>query len=137
MAYGFRRIGVVDSIPAAGVLPGTGAALLAYRAELGSVLEITAKATAPSAGTLTLLRWFPPPQPDAVSTVDPAGEWRPWREDSPIVVLASLGTVLVSGRYEQADDSIEYWLLMGSISYGGPSPVVVADAQCVYYRGRK
>ena len=43
---GFQRIGVVTTIPAAGVAPGTGTAAQALKVDLGQVLEITGRTRA-------------------------------------------------------------------------------------------
>jgi len=130
---GFAKIGIVSSVPAAGVKPGTGAAVDSLRVVLGNVLEITGK-NAAGACTLTLLRWFPPPQspvPDGFpgTNIDPTGEWRRWREDATISVGAMTD---FSGRYEFGHDSAEYWLLLES--HSGDAPSLTADAQGVYYR---
>lgn len=130
---GWRKIGVVASVPAAGVEPGTGAAALAFRADLGNVLEITAKNANAGASTLTLLRWFPPPAAPAepgTTTLNMSGEWREWAEDRPIVLRASATS---SGRYELPRDSLSYWLLL--VGNAGIVADVTADAQVSPYRG--
>ena len=131
--YGFLKIGVVDAVPAAGTKPGTGTAFDAYDAKLGNVLEITAVQTSGgTSATLTPLRWFPPPQDGVVSGINAAGEWRRWAEDRPINLDS--GGASVSGRYELPDESREYFLLL----LDSPSASTAsADAQSVYYRGRK
>lgn len=129
----FRKIGVVTSVPAAGVAPGTGAAVDAIKIDLGNVLEITG-ANAGGAGTAVLLRWIPPPQnpapPGFASTVNALGEWRKWREDAPMICAAG---DQFSGRYEVPRDSTEYWLLLAVNGDGTPN--LTADAQGVFYRG--
>lgn len=130
---GFQRIGVVTTIPAAGVAPGTGAAAQALEVNLGQVLEITGTNSG-GAGEAYLLRWFPPPQnpapPGFVSTLNAAGEWRKWREDVPMVCGAN---DTFSGRYDVARDSTEHWLLLAVPGDG--TPTLTADAQGVYFRG--
>lgn len=130
----FEKIGIVSAIPAAGTAPGSGAAADALRVIQGNVLEITGTYSSGAAGTLTLLRWFPPPRapvPDGFKgqNISALGEWRPWREDAPIQVAA--GPSFFSGRYEFGHDSAEYWLLLAALD----SPLnALADAQGVYYR---
>ena len=131
----FEKLGVVGSVPAPGTTPGTGDAADALRVVQGNVLVITGANPAGASGTLTLMRWFPPPRapvPDGFKgqNIDALGEWRPWREDAPIQVAA--GPSFFSGRYEFGHDSAEYWLLL---SGGGlAADDVTADAQGVYYR---
>lgn len=131
----FEKIGVVSSIPAAGTAPRSGAAADSLRVELGNVIEITGSYSSGTAGTLTLLRWFPPPRapvPDGFKgqNINALGEWRPWREDAPIKV--SSGPSFFSGRFEFAHDQAGDWLLL-SAAIDSPANVL-ADAQGAYYR---
>ncbi len=128
----FAKIGIVDTIPAAGVSPGTGEAAAALRVEMGNVLEITGENTGEDTGTLTLLRWHgpvPTANPQGLSrNLNAIGEWRPWRQDAPIIAAA---TAFFDGRYEIPHDDANYWLLL----VDGPDiDDVLADAQGAYYR---
>lgn len=128
------KIGIVDTIPAPGTSPGTGAAAASLRIEMGNVVEITGSNDGAVAGTLTLLRWIPPvptANPQGLTTnIDAAGEWRPFRWDDPINVAA--GDAFFDGRYEFAHDEATHWLLWVQ---GGPaSDDYSADARGCYYR---
>jgi hypothetical protein len=133
----WQRIGVVTAIPPAGAAnaPGSGLAVNALRVELGNVIEITG-ASSGVAGTAILLRWFPPPPtpapPGFSSTLNTAGEWRPWREDAPMQVAA--GPSFFSGRYDIPKNESESWLLMALGGDAG-TPTITADAQGSFYRG--
>ena len=127
----WQKLGIVAAIPAAGVAPGTGAAVNAFKAAEGNVLEITGtNSAAGAAATLTLLRWCIP-NTGSTASLNPAGEWRIWLEDRPIVVPAAPSQF--SARYEHPEDETNYWLLLSSI----PVATLLADVNCVHYRGRK
>jgi hypothetical protein len=123
---GWRKIGVVDAIPTDP--PGTGAAVLSFKAQLGNVLELTVNA-AGAADELVLLRWMVP-ETNATSNLSATGEWRRWREDSPIVIDAVAGSY--SGRYEHPQNDTNDWLLLSANALAFNSH---ADAECVHYRG--
>jgi uncharacterized NAD-dependent epimerase/dehydratase family protein len=127
----WKKLGIVAAIPAAGVAPGTGAAVDAFRSAEGNVLEITGtNSAAGAAATLTLLRWCIP-NPGSGASLAANGEWRIWLEDRPIVVPAAPSQF--SARYEHPEDETNYWLLLSSI----PVATLLADVNCVHYRGRK
>ena len=122
----WRKIGVVDAIPTDP--PGVGAAALSFQAQQGNVLEITVTADG-AADELVLLRWLLP-QTNAATNITSTGEWRRWREDSPIVIDAVAGSY--SGRYEHPQNDTNDWLLLSANALAANSR---ADAECVHYRG--
>ena len=123
---GWRKIGVVDSIPTDP--PGVGAAALSFQAQQGNVLEITVKA-AGVADELVLLRWMLP-QTNAATNIIITGEWRRWREDAPVIIDATAQTY--SARYEHPQNDTNHWLLLSANALAANSH---ADAECVHYRG--
>ena len=52
-------------------------------------------------------------------------------EDRPVIVPAAPSQF--SARYEHPEDETNYWLLLSSI----PVATLLADVNCVHYRGRK
>ena len=127
---GFQRIGVVTTIPAAGVAPGTGTAAQALKVDLGQVLEITG-ANPGGAGRVSFA--MVPPRRTAAAGL------RQHAECGGRVAEAARGRADGLRRRRHVQRSLRcgprqhgYWLLL-AVS-GDGTPTLTADAQGVYFR---
>ncbi len=97
-----KAIGVVSSRPAAGTLPGQGAASGAVKISAHNGIRLTGQYTA-GTGKIFLLRW----EPD----LSGGGQWRPWRSAQAVVIDGSELEKCFDAIFAQESGGSNYYLL--------------------------
>lgn len=110
-------IGVVSSIPAAGVKPGTGAAGSSLFLTNGNAVRVLGKVTA-GTGRIFLLRW----EADL-------NEWRPWRFSQAITITGTEVSGFFDAIFATEKSSSNHFLLYAD----GAITVASAHAETTTY----